>query len=476
MTAATPTITGPARVGSTLTAVSGAWAPAGVRLEYQWLSNGKVIGKANQKTYTPTAANLGQLLTVTVTGTFSGYATESRTSSPVTVLAGELAPVTPTISGTSKIGATLTAVPGTWKPAGVKFTYQWLRDNTPISGATSKTYVPARGDVGKRIAVTVTGTLPGYSNAARSSAPTVPIEWKATIDRRGGSDRYETAVKVSRDGYPGTAPVVFIATGQDYPDALSAAPAAAEKGGPLLLTLTKKLPANVKAEIKRLAPKQILIAGGPAVVSPAVEKELKTLAKTTRLGGIDRYETSEKVNKFAFTHGATTAYVATGRDYPDALSASAAAGAVDAPVVLVDGRTKGLTADVKKQLRGMGVNKVLIAGGTAIVSAGIEKDLRAFAKTKRYAGNDRFETSRMIGADAVPNAKRVFLATALEFPDALAGAALAGASNAPLFVVHPKCVPANTMAAIADISPPRITLLGGPGALTTDVAELKTCK
>jgi hypothetical protein len=75
-----PAITGPAKVGSTLTAVPGTWGPAPVALTYQWKANGVAITGATAATYKVAAAHRGKTLTVTVTGTKAGYTTKSKTS------------------------------------------------------------------------------------------------------------------------------------------------------------------------------------------------------------------------------------------------------------------------------------------------------------------------------------------------------------------------------------------------------------
>ena len=77
---------------------------------------------------------------------------------------------TPTITGTAKVGQTLTAVPGTWSPAPVALSYQWKRGGTAISGATSATYKTVSADAGKAITVTVTGTKAGYTTLSKTSA------------------------------------------------------------------------------------------------------------------------------------------------------------------------------------------------------------------------------------------------------------------------------------------------------------------
>jgi serine protease len=92
----------------------------------------------------------------------------------------EAAPV-PTITGTTTVGNTLTAVPGIWAPAPVDLVYQWNRGNTAIPGATAKTYKLTAEDSGQTISVAVTGTKNGYAPATRRSAATAKVAPVAPI-------------------------------------------------------------------------------------------------------------------------------------------------------------------------------------------------------------------------------------------------------------------------------------------------------
>ncbi|RNL48290.1 metallophosphoesterase, partial [Arthrobacter oryzae] len=85
LTAPVPTITGTARAGSTLTAVPGIWGPAPVTLTYQWKANGVTILGATAATYKPVAAQAGKTLTVTVSGTKTGYTTKTKTSTATAI-------------------------------------------------------------------------------------------------------------------------------------------------------------------------------------------------------------------------------------------------------------------------------------------------------------------------------------------------------------------------------------------------------
>jgi putative cell wall-binding protein len=57
-------------------------------------------------------------------------------------------------------------------------------------------------------------------------------------------------------------PVVYVATGENFPDALGAAAAAAVQGGPVLLVRNTSIPAATAAELARLSPNVIYVAGG----------------------------------------------------------------------------------------------------------------------------------------------------------------------------------------------------------------------
>jgi hypothetical protein len=174
-TAPVPTITGTAKIASTLTAKTGSWTPL-PRFTYQWKRGGAVITGATAATYKPAIADAGTTLTVTVTGTKAGYTTVSKTSAPTATITASTftaAPV-PTISGTAKVGSTLTAKPGTWTPTAA-FAYKWSRNGAVITGATAATYKPVAADIGTTITVTVTGTKAGYTTTVKTSAPTAAV-------------------------------------------------------------------------------------------------------------------------------------------------------------------------------------------------------------------------------------------------------------------------------------------------------------
>ncbi|MEO6534162.1 MAG: cell wall-binding repeat-containing protein [Pseudolysinimonas sp.] len=297
------------------------------------------------------------------------------------------------------------------------------------------------------------------------------------VDRIGGTDRYAVAINIAQAAYPNGAPDVYVATGLNFPDALSAGAAAAKHNSPVLLTDPNTLIPDVAAEITALHPGRIIVVGGPASVSDRVFQSLALIQPNiVRLAGIDRYAASRAIVASEFSTGADTVYVATGATFPDALSAAAAGGPTGAAVLLVNGANpSGLDSGSISTLIALHPSHIVIAGGPGSVNPSVEADLGQIASTTRASGQDRYSASTAVSVSAFSSADRVFLSTGLTFPDALGGSAWAGAIKAPLFVVPTTCVPAPTLAAIHSLGATRVTLLGGPASLTAAVAALKSC-
>jgi len=162
---AVPSISGSAAVGATLRAVARG-ATKGAAVSYTWFADGRAIPGARGSTYTLTASQRGRRITVRTTVSHVGYTPVSRTSGATAkvALAG-----TPRVLGTPVPGSVLTAAKGVWTPL-TSYAYQWLRNGAAIPGATRSTYRVSSGDVGKQLAVKVTGRRTGYATVARTSA------------------------------------------------------------------------------------------------------------------------------------------------------------------------------------------------------------------------------------------------------------------------------------------------------------------
>jgi putative cell wall-binding protein len=326
----------------------------------------------------------------------------------------------------------------------------------------------------------------GYTAKAswktRSSSSTASGSFTVVADpavaRLSGTDRYATSVAIAAAAYPDHADVVYVATGENYPDALSAAPAAVKQGAPLLLIPPTGLLPEISAEISSLSPDHIVVVGGPDAITDASYSQLSALTPDiVRISGTDRYDTSRKVTARAFPGSVQTAYLATGLNFPDALSASAVAAGRGEPVILVVGSDPSVDAATTSFIQGKGITSLVIAGGETVVSPQLAAQLDALPgmSVSRLSGATRLETSGTINRASFTTSTDAYLATANSFPDALAGSALAGLKHAPLYVVPSNCIPSYDAQDIATFGVTRVTLLGGPDALDTGVQSLTVC-
>lgn len=192
-----------------------------------------------------------------------------------------------------------------------------------------------------------------------------------------------------------------------------------------------------------------------------------------RIFGATRYETAVKVAEDAFVQDdVQAAFIASGRDFPDALAAAAAGGTFGGPVLLT--QPTSLPAGVLSELKSMKPQFVFAAGGASVVS---NKVFNAAAATAtdgsfRYGGKNRYDTAAQVSTLWKGHEpKTVFLASGTNFPDALAGAAAAGYTGAPVLLTQPNSLPAETAAALRALAPTKIIALGGSGALSNAVLK-----
>ena len=338
----------------------------------------------------------------------------------------------------------------------------------------------------------------------RSTSPTVTVEkrpnnsWRVlttTITRIGGADRYAVAIAIAQRAYPITSEqparprTVYVVNGGDYPDALSAGPAAAATDGVIMLVPTTTLLPAIRDELVRLGPEHIVIVGGPASVSENVRAAMAVAvpgATVSRVAGADRFEVSRNVllstlDGTRVFDGADAVYVANGYNYPDALVAGAAGSSADrrAPVLTVPGPLNiPLPSSTTSAIVNGGYTTIKIAGGPASVTPAIQTQLSNLSGSIAYrlGGLDRYEAARTVANNAYPQtADTVFIATGLNFPDALAGAPLAGMLDAPMYSVPTTCIPRGVLRDLERLRPTEIILLGGTGTLSPEVAALTPC-
>jgi hypothetical protein len=168
-----PTISGNLQPGNTLFVSTSGW-DSGVTFAYRWLKDGQVVSTSSS--YKVDSADVGSSFTVEVTGSKSGYSSVTKTSAQTAAVA--LATFrywsTPKISGSAKVGKSLTVSPGLWD-SGTTVSIQWLRSGAPIAGATARTYKLTAKDKGKQISVRMVAENDGYESKTVTSAKTAKV-------------------------------------------------------------------------------------------------------------------------------------------------------------------------------------------------------------------------------------------------------------------------------------------------------------
>jgi putative cell wall-binding protein/beta-lactamase superfamily II metal-dependent hydrolase len=297
--------------------------------------------------------------------------------------------------------------------------------------------------------------------------------------RLAGNDRYSTAAAIVRDSYPaGPVPVIFIATGEAFADALAGGPAADVLGGPVLPVAKAGIPASILSELDRLDPARIVILGGPGAVSDAIATQLEsyTDGTVTRLAGANRYDTAANVaTSGIFTAPVPQVLIATGQGFADALAGGAVGAKTNSPVLLVS--KDSLPAETAAALRQLQPRDIAVLGGASVVSDAVLEQLRGFTEggVNRLSGDSRYGTAaRIVGVFWPAQTDVVYLATGRNFPDALAGVPAAGRDLAPLLLVEPHCMPNVTKQQMDRLQPSTVVVLGGPATVSDAAASGST--
>jgi putative cell wall-binding protein len=290
-----------------------------------------------------------------------------------------------------------------------------------------------------------------------------------SFTRLAGADRYATAAAVAVDTF-GTSPVAVLTTGERFPDALSGAFVAGASRAPIVLTRQATLPAATAQALETMRTARVIIVGGADAVSEAVEADLQSRRITTeRVAGGDRYATAAAAATrtgpvgTGSIGGVRTAIVASGENFPDARAAGPLAYADRLPILLTP--RLALSDDARQALSSLAISQVLLPGGTAAVSADVQRAIEAMGiSVIRFAGADRTDTAVRVADWSIANASfsraHANLARGNDFADALAGGPHGGSDGpAPiLLTLDSASLGATTRAWFADRAP---TLTGG---------------
>jgi putative cell wall-binding protein len=271
-----------------------------------------------------------------------------------------------------------------------------------------------------------------------------------------GANRYGTAAAVAAAAFPtgSVNGIVVLASGENFPDGLTAAGLAGTLNSPILLTPAASLAPETINALASLKANTVDVVGGSAAVSANVIAQLKGFGYTVNVNsGADRYGTASAVagamaaiKPLGTFNGLATAILATGANFPDALSAGVGAWTNRLPILLTDPNT--LSASTSASLAALGIKQVIQMGGTSAITAGVTSAVKALGiNVITIAGADRFATAAAManlefsptaptfGYGANPAfAHAAVLVSGLNFPDALTAVQLAGHEFAPVLL------------------------------------------
>lgn len=200
-------------------------------------------------------------------------------------------------------------------------------------------------------------------------------EMKLNTIRISGDNRFETAIKLGEEVRKGKkSDTVIIATGFNYPDALSIAPFAAMESMPILFTQVNSLHSSTKAALEKWGTKNVIIVGGDAAVSEEVKNTISKMGiSVNRLSSNNRYSTSVEIAKHFESLGFSDFYIATGENFADALTGSILAAKNNAPILLT-GSSK-LSTPAAEYLRVVKPENIHILGGNTAISQQVRNEV-----------------------------------------------------------------------------------------------------
>ena len=363
---------------------------------------------------------------------------------------------------------------------------------------------------------TKTSTGPDFVTLGTGACPGAPVSLPTTIStvigltRFSGGTRYDTAALAFSDW--GCTTDAVITTGENYPDALASTYLADFFGTPILLTQPNSIPGSTLNALRTGGSDMVRIIGGTDAISQAVEDQLKATPNydcggaielnglavpinlsVVRIGGATRYDTMKNVVEYpgyaaagtadydgtlTDPDGTTcaplkTAVIARGDNFPDALVAGQFAvgsdigcGSGSYPVILTPGTALGSQASAV--LANLGIQQVIVAGGTAAVSAAVETSIQGLGiTTRRLAGPTRQDTAVALATFKAQffgaHADSVLVVRGDDFADALSSPVWFGHNANMVLTESPTSLGAPTAAYLATVD--NIFPLNGPPVL-----------
>jgi putative cell wall-binding protein len=319
-------------------------------------------------------------------------------------------------------------------------------------GTTTRRRVRAR-----RFAAVVTAAavLGGVASSTSTAVATPTF----AFTRVAGADRYSTAASLAVDEFK-TSSGAIIATAETFPDALAASFIAGYVNSPILLVARNSIPTVTSDALTTLGVKEVVLLGGTAAISKAVEDQLDAKYDVARLFGSDRFATAANIalavnpGDIGELDGKRTAFLTNGYSFADALALGPLANAGRFPVLL--NGTGGLGSPARAVFDRLKIARVIIVGGVGAISDGAAQEIAAMGiTTERVSGPNRFATAAAIADFALARLDfvddHVNLVKGIDpadprqgFADALAGSVQAGRERAPVLLTAPGALSAET--------------------------------
>ena len=385
-------------------------------------------------------------------------------------------------TGTERDSAVSVTLNGNELEEGVDYVVEY-EDNVEVGTATYTVYPLSQEEGGS-------GNLEGDPITGTFDI----VEGIGVLTRIGGDDRYETASLEALSAFEEGSSTVIVASGEDFPDALAATSLAGGLDCPVLLTESDELPEATATAIGELGAGDAIVIGGESAVSPDVVSSLEALGlDVERIWGEKRYQTAEEIYEYGLTAGddgssiwGDQVIIASGENFPDALSISPLAYSEAYPIFLT-GTNNGLAATTTTASRNLireaysdgSIVGAILVGETKAVSSTTETQMNSIFTSdcvERLGGEDRFYTSVEVAeyctSEGLLSWDGVALASGDDFPDALAGSVVQGRSGSVMLLVNDDgigTVSSALAAATSEIAGVRV--FGGTSAVSATLQD-----
>ena len=289
---------------------------------------------------------------------------------------------------------------------------------------------------------------------------------KINTTRISGKNRQLTAVEVSKRLYR-QADTIVLTSSSEMIDSLTSSPLGIAVNGPTLFVEKDTILQEVLAEINRLQPKKVIIAGGDSVVSGKVVKQIEAMGvEVERTAGENRFQTAVKLGEQIRRNSTnkTDIILANGYNFIDALTAGSLAAKMNIPILLTG--DSSLNSITEKAIKEWGIKNVIVVGGDQQVSNGIISKLQNDGlKVERIAGKTRVETALKLAERVNPNPEKVIFANGRTYADALIASYLSNEENAPIVLIDKENVPVSVKEYLRENKIKDSIILGGDSSI-----------